>query len=256
MNLWVEIRASIRRSGPPRLVPLAEVSAHTGFRSIVAYDDAVAAQIRQQGSTANLRTCEVYADTLFMDFDSHDPTEFRAWLQATGLGYEEYNTGGRSVHFHIPMAPIKGAWVTIAMKAWTRKHAPTADISFLHNAGMYRLPGTFHSRNPGRRKVLVCRKDGPLLELSKPGRETFSAYPGTGSHEELFLLLTQAVGEGHRRPRAWLLATMAAECGMEFDEAVEHLLWWNSKFVDPPHEAQTIINQIESAYRRLAQRQA
>jgi hypothetical protein len=254
---WVEVRSSVRRSGPPRLIPLADVDGQTGFRSIVAYPEDVAQLIRDQGGTANLRGQPVYADTLFIDFDGHEPTEFRAWLQGSGLAYTEWDSGNRSVHFHIPLVPIFGPWVTDAMRKWVKQHAPTADISFYHPAGQYRLPGTFHSKRPGQCKSLVCGREGNLLELRPAARETFAAaYQATGSREEFFRTLTQAVGEGHRRPRAWLLATQAAECGMEFDDAVEHLLWWNGNLVDPPHEPETIIKQVESAYRRLAQRQA
>lgn len=251
---YVEVRASVRRVGAPRLVPLDQIYQHTGFRSVVSYDEKVAALIREQGGTANLRGQSVYADTLFMDFDGHDPASFREWLIASGLGYIEYESGNRSVHYHIPIKPMYGPGVTDAMKAWTKKHAPSADISFLHNAGVYRLPLTYHPKQPGKSKQVVVSRPGPLLELDAVAAEQFDAADAGGSREEFFTLLTQAVGEGKRQPRAWLLATMAAECGMEFDEASEHLLWWNTWLVDPPHEPDVIIKQVESAYRRLARR--
>lgn len=254
---YVEVRSSVRRVGPPRLVPLDQVGQHRGFRSVVAYDETVANLIREQGGTANLRGQPVYADTLFMDFDSHSPDEFLAWLATSGLEHTIWDSGGRSVHVHIPMRPVFGPWVTDSMKEWTKQHAPTADISFLHPAGQYRLPYTFHAKHAGKSKQLVSSREGALLELVPTDREVFAAsdQPSVGK-EEFIRMLMQAVGEGHRRPRAWLLATMAAECGLEFEDAVEHLLWWNSKLVDPPHEADTIIKQCESAYRRMARRHA
>jgi hypothetical protein len=253
MTYYVEIRTAVKRTHAPRLVPLEQVSQHTGFRSTFAYDAATAARIREQGSTGGLRNCEVFADTLFMDFDGHEPTQFREWLAGSGLAYEEWDSGGRSVHFHIPMQPVFGAWVPRACKQWVKQRAPTADISFYHPAGVYRLPGTYHSKHPGRCKVLVSGKTGDILELTAPADERYvPVHIDETTPEKFFTLLMQAVGEGQRRPRAWLLSTMAAECGMEFDEAVEHLLFWNSKLVDPPHAPDTIIKQVESAYRRLA----
>lgn len=253
MSHWVEIRAAVRRTGVPRLVPLAEVDQHTGFRSTFAYDADTAQRIRDQGSTGGLRHCPVYADTLFMDFDGHQPDEFREWLAGSGLAYEEYDSGNRSVHFHIPLLPVFGPWVPRACKLWVKRRAPTADVSFYHPAGMYRLPGTYHPKQPGRCKMLVGHKSGDILALTQPAAETYTPrHADETTPERFFTTLMQAVGEGQRRPRAWLLATMAAECGLEFNEAVDHLLWWNSRLVLPPHAEDTIVQQVTSAYRRLA----
>ncbi len=253
MSYLVEIRTAVQRRGPPRLVPLAEVDQHRGFRSCFAYDAATVQRIREQGGTGGLRNCEVFADMLFMDFDGHDPTQFREWLAGSGLGYEEWDSGGRSVHFHIPMQPVFGAWVPQACKQWTRRHAPTADVSFLHPAGVYRLPYTYHSKHAGRCKVPVGGQAGHLLTLAKPADERYvPAAIQDSTPERFYTMLTKAVGEGNRRPYAWHLATVAAECGMEFDDAVEHLLWWNQHLCDPAHSADAIIKQVESAYRRLA----
>ncbi len=254
MTYYVELRAAVRRTHAPRLVPLEQVAEHSGFRSVFAFDEATAQRIREQGGTGGLRNCPVYADTMFMDFDSHRPDEFLAWLAGSGLEHSIWDSGGRSVHVHIPMQPVFGAWVPRACKEWTKKHAPTADISFLHPAGVYRLAGTFHAKFPGRCKTLIGHAPGNLLVLAEPiGAARFTPQPlAESTPEHFFTMLTKAVGEGNRRPYAWQLATVAAECGMEFDDAVEHLLWWNSRLVDPPHAPDAIIKQVESAYLRMA----
>lgn len=255
MTYWAEVRATVRRSGPPRLVPLADVDRYTGFRSIVAYDDATADRIREQSSTADLRGTAVYADTLFVDFDGHDPLAFRKWLQGSGLAWQEYDSGNRSVHLHIPLTPICGAWVTDAMKVWTRQHAPTADISFLHPAGMYRLPGTYHPKQPGRRKELVAEAAGAPLALPEPTERQYTMPKiAASSRDEFFAMLTQQQGEGHRRPFLWRLATTGAEAGMEFDEVYEHACFWNERFCIPPHEDSVVLRQCESAFKRLGRR--
>jgi len=254
-DYFVEIRAAVRRMGPPRLVPLADVDRHFGFRSVFCYDTDTAQSIAEAGNTANLRACEVYADTVFMDFDGHEPTAFRAWLAGSGLTYTEWDSGNRSVHYHIPIAPIFGYWVPAAVKAWTQKHAPTADISFLHPAGMYRLPGTYHAKNPGRRKELVAQQDGDTLVLAPPpptALRPLAFSDGESTTEDFYILLSQVKGEGHRSGHLWRMATVASEAGIAFDVALERMQWWNDRMAATPHDSTKVLRQCESAYRRKA----
>lgn len=255
MTYFVEIRATVQRRGPPRLVPLADVWQYHGFRSTFAFSASVAARIQETGAMRDLRGESVYADTLFMDFDGHDPADFRRWLQSSPLAWQEYDSGNRSVHFHLPLEPVEGAWIPAAAKAWTRQHAPSADTSFLHPAGQYRLPGTYHAKAAGRRKELVAACEGAPLVLERPAlMPCITIDSPTGSREEFFGMLMVVKGEGHRRPWLWQAATVGAEAGMSVDEVLEGLLIWNAHCCHPPHEKQTVLKQIEAAFRRLSHR--
>lgn len=254
---WVEVRSTVHRKGTPKLVPLTEVHKHTGFRTAFAFDDDVAALIREQGSTQGLRGQKVYADVLFVDFDSSDGSGLIKYLNEHGIAYERWDSGGRSVHLHVLLRPIYGAWVPTACKEWLRKQAPDADVSYIHPGGMYRLPHTYHSKRPGRCKTLIETRPGKPLEIAEPAQKAPSfQLSERGGAEELFLLLTQRKGEGHRSPHLWRLATTAAEAGCSFEETVEHAKWWNLNFSEPPHDEGTVIKQCESAFRRLARREA
>lgn len=256
MTYFVEIRSTVQRRGRPRFVPLTEVGRYRGFRSVFAYSSELVERIEAIGAMRNLRGESVYADTLFMDFDGHDPAAFRLWLQSSGLGWEEYDSGNRSVHFHIPIEPVHAPWLPAAMKAWTRQHAPTADTSFLHPAGQYRLPGTYHAKQPGRRKQLVQIGLGVPLVLERP-----AVLPPLGpidasdsSREQFYSMLLVSRGEGQRRPWLWQAATVGAEAGLSADEVLAGLLTWNTHLCQPAHDAGIVIKQVESAFRRLAHR--
>lgn len=249
---WAEVRPTLRRFGKPRLVPLNEVYNYRGFRSVFAFDDTTKALIDSTGSTSNLRGIDVYADTLFFDFDDHDPVYFRQYLRTSGLRHSEWTSGGRSVHFHLDLAPIYGFWVPAACKAWTKQHAPTADTSFLHATGVYRLPFTFHAKHAGRRKELVYSQDGTSLVLSQPQERPITRIAVTGSVDDFFFLLTAHKGIGHRSPHIWLLATTAAECGMDIHKALNHIREWNAVQAVPQTDL-VIIKQTECAYRRKQQ---
>lgn len=249
---YVEIRKSVRRRGPPILIPLEEVYGHTGFRSVFAYPPDVADMIREQASTKGLRGNPIYADTLFVDFDNVEPGAFDDYLREQGLAFTKWDSGGRSIHLHIDLIPCEGIWVPDGCKAWMKQHAPHADMSIYHQAAVYRLPGTYHRNNPGHRKTLLETHPGKPLELPKP--KTVMPMPSRASDQDsfskYFSLLSQSVGEGGRRPHAWKLATLAAEAGVGFEKAVQDILWWNSTFAKPPHADTDVYKQIESAYRR------
>jgi hypothetical protein len=256
MTYFVEIRATVQRTGRPRLVPLTEVGNYHGFRSVFAYSSELVARIEAMGAMRDLRGSSVYADTLFMDFDGHDPSAFRTWLTTSGLAWDEFDSGNRSVHFHIPIEPVEAVWVPEAMKLWTKKHAPTADISFLHPAGQYRLPGTYHAKQPGRRKELVQSGLGVPLVLERPSiMPRIAAFTDEDvTPEQFFSMLLVTKGEGQRRPWLWHCATIGAEAGLSFDELFEGLLVWNAHCCLPPHDKQTVMKQTESAFRRLSHR--
>ena len=247
---FVEVRPAVRRSGAPHLVPLEEVYRWTGFRSVFAYDEATAQTIIELGSTAHLRGVPVYADTLFVDFDKSDGSTLIAALTEQGIGFERWHSGGRSIHLHVPLVPVYGEWVARACKKFVKQHCNDADLTFYHNAGMYRLARTFHPKYPGRMKVLLETRPGRLLEITQPlvnNRPMGPMIIEGASREDFMIALTERKDEGGRRPHIWRLAVMGLEAGIEYYEILEHLQWWNLHFCSPMHADQTLINQLDQA---------
>lgn len=250
MSYWVEVRSSVKRNGKPRLVPLEEVSCLTGFRSVYAYDDKIAEQIREMGSTLGLRGSPVFSNVLLVDFDNTPADDLVQYLRSNGIAFELYHSGGRSEHLHISIVPMYGPEVPYSQKEWIKKHAPTADISFYHPGGQFRLPRTFHEKNPGHRKELIAVYEGKLLSIPTTVRKIHAIKLEDASAEDYSRLLITPAAEGHRRPGLWLRATMAAELGIHFEDAVAHLLEWNNSYSNPPHQADVIYKQVQSAFIR------
>lgn len=236
-----------------RLVPLDEVDKYTGFRSAFAFDDETAERIREQSNTAGLRGISVFTDILLVDFDASDGNSLRTWLVEQGIGFTRWDSGGRSIHIHVALEPIAGPWVPEACRQFLKKVAPDADVSFLHPSGMFRLPKTFHYKT-GRQKVLIEHREGRRLVLQQPQTSPTFQVEGGGSRELFFTLLTARKSEGQRSPWLWRLGTAAAEAGLSYDEALEHLRFWNERFAEPPKDDATVQQQCQSAYRRLARR--
>lgn len=257
MTYYVEVRKTLKRTSSPHLVPLSDAYKYTGFRSVYAYPEEMAETIKATRRTSEMRDQSVYSDTLFMDFDDVDPVEFRAWLKAQEVQYEEWDSGNRSVHFHIPIEPMFGAHVPYSQKLWVKEHAPLADVSFYHPAGQYRLPNTFHRKNPGHCKQLVYKNNGRLLHIPDRKQE-FTNYmlnaEDDSSKNQFFSMLLVSKSEGFRQPYIWQAATVAAEAGVDLQSAIELINWWNASLAHPSHPEDIVNKQIERAYQRAMRR--
>lgn len=251
MEYFVEIRTAVKRDSKPRLVPLEDVSKFRGFRSVYSYSKEIVEQIQLTGSTSGLRGTPVYSDTLFVDFDGTDPTPLIDHLLSEGIAFEQYDSGNRSVHLHIHTEPIYGVWVPAAHKKWIKQHGPGADMSFYNPSGQYRLPGTYHVKGGGKCKELVRSVAGKRLVLVEPEREEMPPpIVRDGSKEQLFIALQLQRRPGQRSPHIWLLGKLACEVGLTYNEAVEHVCWWNRRFCKPPQDLQTIERQVLEGYKQ------
>ena len=253
MTYLVEVRSTVRRAGRPRLIPIEDVWRHRGFRSVYGYGQEAAEQIEESRSSKGLRGLDVYSDWLFTDFDGTDPKPLLSHLDSEWIAYEVYDSGNRSVHVHIVIEPMFGAWVPAAQKTWIRQHAPGADLSFYHPAGQYRLPGTYHAKGNGRCKELVRTQAGKALVIAPPRDRPLvvprEATPADAKEQVLALAMTKR-GVGQRSPHIWLIAKSAAELGMSVAETHEIVNWWNKRFCEPPQDARTIERQINEGYRQ------
>jgi len=255
MKHYVEVRNNTRRNGPPKLVPLSEVHNYRGFRSVFAWNEVLTEHVNATGSTRDMRGMPVYCDVVLVDFDNTDPHEFISYLDTARIGYEVYDSGNRSVHVHIPIEPIEGEWVPRAVKHFVRQHAPNADLSFYHQAGMYRLPGTYHKKT-GRSKELVNSVCGDKLIITEPAVQPLPVRDADASTvpEDFYMCLLRRRGPGQRSPHIWLLARMACDIGLSREDAMLALIWWNDRFADPPQDMQTLERQLDEGFKPSARR--
>ena len=251
MNYFIEIRPALKRNSAPRLVPLSERYTYTGFTSLYAFDEETKKFIEDQRSTANLGDREVYSDTLFIDFDGiaqEKIADFETKLE--GLAFEAYHSGGRSIHYHIPVAPTVGRDVHRQQKLWVAKHTDFADLSIYKKCGIYRLPGTYHNKYPGQKKTLLYSKDGDILNIERqelPGHRT-SEEP-VDENDKLTNLLFHIVHEGNRNNMAFLVGKTSQKCGNNFWKTQELLELWNRYNVLPSLPRMELQTILETIYR-------
>ena len=252
MTRWVEIRKNVRRSREaPLLVPLGKEADYTGFRSVYAYDDATAERIEQSRSSAGLSGCNLYSDSLLLDCDDYDVSFFvRCWLTTSGIGFDEYETGNRGAHYHIPIAPMEGASVPYSQKQWVSGNLIGVDTSMYHSAGQFRLPRTLHEKTE-RPKVLVSSEGGSTLTIPMLEPRAFvpmSERPTRLIRDLLLRELFKPASPGGREPHIFILCCCCRDLGYSVDQAIDLCLFWNKNYATPPHEVEYVRRTVQAKY--------
>lgn len=252
-----EHRVSQRRSGRPSLVAQDDLHELRGFQSVFGFPQATADFIERTGRTAGLDKLPLFCDTLFLDFDDKPESEKAAldWLRQNECQYKLYHTGGRGQHVHIPIRPIEGLSTLSSIKDFVEKTFPGADLSIYKTSGIYRLPGTFHEKYPGRRKELVALGGTRLLEVPEVQPATpvlrYSA-DSEGSQEdqtELAMALMRRAEEGSRNVVMYTLARRAREAGLDYFETMALAAQYNDLQICPPLDSKEVLTSIISAFR-------
>ena len=250
------MRTTKIRVGPPKLLSLPLPDVCLGFRSVFQFPPDVAAHIEETHSTAGLSEAPVYCDMVFVDFDNAELEAAAATykLDEMGIGYCLYDSGGRSKHLHIRCNPIEGAWVPSAVKSWVKTLMPGADLTFYHQAGMFRLTGTVHDKT-GRVKALLLQKKGGLAYITQ--KDILPA-----AHVDLIdeprhviakrlrqnLFTTKEAGHGQHIFLSCMLSKDMAKLGIPENEALDILYEWNMHMAIPPLDEHEIDKRVREAY--------
>jgi len=160
---WVIWKARVT-DATVRFLHIDDVPA-SGFASVYRFAESDARSMEAAGTFAAFRGT-VFSDTLKLDFDTEsDGARAGELLRRMGVGFCKYSTGGRGFHYHIPREAAGSHLLPALDKRFVAATFPGADVSFYHHVGLYRQEGAIHAKT-GKRKVLVERVPGPLLQIS------------------------------------------------------------------------------------------
>lgn len=254
-----EYRSTKIRQGPPKLTSHASLDMLRGFRSVYGWPEETANHVKSAGSTAGLKYFPVYSNELLLDFDDQPEAaeQCKQWLIDHNCTYTMWDSGGRSVHFHIRVCDMEGAAVPYSQRVFVAATFPKADLSFYHAAGMYRLPGTAHEKNPGRYKVMLGHNYGVPLDVPMltPPPVFRSAVSKTDMDRQecerlLTVMMFKQLSEGEgRNQHAYKLAKIAQDCGYDYDRALEIIQAWSDTCAHPSLGEDELTTTVRSAYR-------
>ena len=239
---------TVKRTGTPTLCTKQELSTKQGFRSVFGYPEETVRQIHRQGNTRDITHLPVLCDELLVDFDDNPEAAyfFQEFLMDGGYGFVSYDSGNRSMHYHIPIIPIEGHWVPNALYRYASKHIKGCDLSVYRHTGLFRLPGTWHEKNPGHMKRLCLFNEGMLLEIPPVTVLPISVAGDKGAPLEQ--IINKVVDTGGRRCYAYTIGSVCNKRGLSVEQALRIALQWNDLKARPPLEADVLMQKIWEAY--------
>jgi hypothetical protein len=222
------------------------------YQSVYQYPRETVELIQTQGNTKGLKGTVVYTDTLFIDIDKEDSVE-PALEILKGLGFQMdiLTTGNRGVHCELPCEPMEGSEVPYSQRQWLKNHGlwEYVDSSFYHPAGQYRVRGAIHEKT-GRTKEVLESLDGTRLSIPMltPPPITIEIMDDAdiGSPEAQFqfqMNLMRKRDEGQRHLHIYILVQSGLRAGVEPDELMDCILWWNAN-QDNPHREDVVVSKV------------
>ena len=169
-------------------------------------------------------------------------------LKEQGIAYEKFDSGNRSIHYHVPVVPIVGDWVPRAVYDYECKHIDGCDLSIYRHTGLFRLEGTWHEKNPGHRKQLLAKASGRSVVIEKPeSYQIVRTGDDQGTHMQF--IINKRIDTGGRRCYAYNIGSTCFKRGLPKQQALELALKWNNACAKPPLDPEIVWQKVEEAYR-------
>lgn len=225
----------------------------TGFSSLYAVDIATAQAIVAEGTTRGFKGV-VWSKHLKIDVDNYETAKrAKRRLIDLGLGFIEYDSGGKGHHFYIEREHAPSHLLPGKDKAWVKANIPEADTSIYTHLHLFRLPGTKHETT-GNYKKIVDSHQGTMLSLPKGGSEVVDVQTLGNNHSvssifSCFRVMSNSVpAKPGKRHESLCKLTYALRDDAKVSEAVA--LFWalevNKLYAEPKsyEEVEKIVGTI------------
>lgn len=216
-----------------------------GYRSVYGFSEVSCAYFRDINAVKNSRGMVVYCDELLVDIDDDETAaaELYRTLCELEVSFSTWNSGGRSIHFHIPHEPVWSSDLPYSHKMFLRSLGARVDESIYQSGRIFRLPGTVHEKT-GNKKVKLDEKDGkllivPIIPTPQSSMMHLGVADGDGLGEFAILLnrlVTNPPGNGERNRKLYSSACSLYSCGFSSDFVNEFLEKVNDELMDEPLE--------------------
>ena len=229
------------------------------FQSTFLWPSHLAESVLVAGSTANLEGASIGCDTIFIDIDNASHVDrARQALISLGFGFEEFSTGNRGVHFHIPIELIEGPNVPYSVIQWLKRTDlwQFVDPTIYRAGSIYRCEGAIHQKT-GKPKTKVAVQAGikpTLVLICKPPAQRLETLKNSPEAMTDFMRnLLSKRGEGHRHVHCYILWNRGREAGLEEDVIVSWIHWWNDHGAYPSHSSGYLDRKIKQFKRRACE---
>lgn len=221
-----------------------------GYSSIYSF-------VNKPTSASNLGGLEVSADCVTLDLDGGLPDLVKAEsiLQAHGLGYEVWESGGKGYHVHIHHDETRSIHLPNSHKEWVDNLGLPNDPTLYQHGRLFSLPGNAHPKTK-KKKTLVKQVEGDkaviVIKESQAPVFNFKEAGGMELQSALFRLLNlcgASATPGGRHMAMWQMAMDLRRAGLSYETAEELLQGVNSQWQNPKSEEE-VKKAVQGAYKR------
>ena len=246
MEIRYEYRKDVVRIGKPELKPDAIYEGYN-FRSVYGYPEDTAQFITDNGNTKNLKGKSVYSDSVLIDVDKEEHVDpVKQILEDNDIPYEQYTTGNRGSHFHIPIIPMIGTHVISSQIQWLKamRMWDLIDNTIYREGGQFRTVGATHKKTR-KQKCLVYSVKGEPIKIPKfipPPKPNIAYDVVEGSPEARQAFVTNLFAkrqQGQRHMHMYILWRSGLRAGHDPEHVKDLIRKWNDQ-QDTPHSPDAV----------------
>lgn len=240
-----------------RMVPLSDISRYYGFRSVYAFSQEDAEEIKKSRSSKGFNRFSVFSDKLLFDLDNGDQglNDIIGWADNEGFGYEIYESGSKGLHVELPTVAKYSPSLPGTHKEIAKKIYPKADLSIYRHGSLYRLPGTIHKKTGNPKKLVESVQSNILLDFElkteEPKIKALEIDPSEDAQLALALassLFNNSPGCGGRYMKFWSTSRALVDAGFSEEFIVELMLRINESWDDDAHEESEVLRAVSGAF--------
>lgn len=241
------------------LLTKEELADKTGYRSVYGFDDVACSYFLEIGRVKDSRGFNVFADEILIDFDDalEDAEKFYHILLEMGISFDVYDSGGRSIHYHIPHQEIWSPNLPRSHKTWVQQFNLKADLSIYQHGRIFRLPGTIHEKTYRKKALLESIKTDKILNLDLV-ESPIIVNTTINDNEGIFALnslldrvCNKPPENGNRNNTFFILACTLADGGFSKMFCYELLVKINNELLEEPlpsSELEVLINNVYKTF--------
>jgi hypothetical protein len=244
---------------PAKYIKQLLLAPDPGYSSIYGFSKEDAQTIKDSGNSSGFSRFAVFADTLYMDFDTglEDAAMVSALLTDQGIAHSLWDSGSKGGHIHVKQVPAYAQHLPYCQKRWVMTQGFVCDLSLYQHGRILSLPGRIHPKT-GRPKRLIAEEAGEPISLDlspAPATLAFNFEPVIGLERGLLQvlgLISDPPTPGNRHMKLWSCAEALASAGMSPTTVYELLCEVNSKWPEPKSEAE-VLEAVKQGYRKHPQ---
>lgn len=235
-----------------------------GYSTVYMFSEADATKIKEAGNSRGFSQYAVGARHLVIDCDQGDAGRDRIAerLDAEGLAYEIWESGGKGYHFYIPHEFIYDIRLPYSHQQAILKLLPRdlIDLTLYQHGRLISLPGRIHPVTKKPKRLVSSHPGIPIeIPLVEEVKRVITFDATLGDHHMLAAGLQRAYDlicfppdKGKRHIRIWGVALDLAQAGMDYEATLNLLTLVNDTWDEQKSEDE-ISKAVSSAYKRLEQ---